>query len=114
MSEEWLSKLKEGDRVVVYSWGWANSSYEESVVEKITPKGFIKVNGSLFNPNDGYSRGDGGACLKDPNNDKVIEKVNEHRKNMFIHKILVDMWETRKITYEQAIEIDRILGDVEK
>lgn len=114
MSKEWLSKLKEGDRVVVYSWGWANSSYEESVVEKITPKGFIKVNGSLFNPNDGYRRGESGACLYDPNEDDVMERVKKYQEDSFIRKILVDMWETRKITYEQAIEIDRILGDVEK
>lgn len=114
MSKEWLSKLKEGDRVVVYSWGWANSSYKESVVEKITPKGFIKVNGSLFNPNDGYRRGDGGACLQNPNDNEVMERVKKYQEDSFIRKILVDMWETRKITYEQAIEIDRILGDVEK
>ena len=114
MSKEWLSKLKEGDRVVVYSWGWANSSYKESVVEKITPKGFIKVNGSLFNPNDGYRRGDGGACLQNPNDNEVMERVKKYQEDSFIRTILVDMWETRKITYEQAIEIDRILGDVEK
>lgn len=114
MSKEWLSQLKEGDKVVVYSYGWGNSSYNERVVEKITPKGFIKVNGSLFNPNDGYRRGDGGACLQNPNDNEVMEKVKKYRKDMFISKILRDMWETRCLTYEQAIEIDRILGDEEK
>ena len=117
MSKKWLSQLKEGDMVVLHSWSAGYSCYIEETVQKVTPKGFIKVNGSLFNPNDGMARSRGswsGSCLMDANDESVKEQVKKYRMECYVGRVLRKIRNIPDLTYEQAIEIDRILGDVEK
>ena len=113
MSKEWLSKLKEGDTVVVHSCNWTGSHWGVAKIQKITQKGFIRAHDILFKPEDGYSRG-GGSCLLDPNDEEVKKSVSKYRNDCFIRMVLKQMWSAKELTYEQAIEKVRILGDVEK
>ena len=50
----WLKELKPGDKVIIT--GVTNSAYL-GTVNKITPKGFIKVGRTLFNPETGIAKG---------------------------------------------------------
>ena len=110
MNNQWLSELKEGDKVVIYSWGFSYNSYKEEVVQKITPKGFIKVNDILFKPDSGYSRS-GGSCLLNPNDNDTKEKLENYKKSIFIRSVLNKTWNVRDLTYEQAIKIYEILNE---
>lgn len=117
MSKEWISKLKKGDMVIVHSWSAGYSCYTEETVQKVTPKGFIKVNGSLFNQNDGMARGRGswsGSCLMDSNDESAKEQVKKYRMECYVGRVLRKIRNIPNLTYEQAIEIDRILCGEEK
>ncbi len=64
--KEWLKQLKPGDEVVYsYNRGFGSSENIRKV-DKITPKGFIKVGDVLFYPDTGYSRGDYGCSIYKP------------------------------------------------
>lgn len=110
MNNKWLSELKEGDKVVVNSWCFSYNSYMEEVVQKITPKGFIKVNDILFNPDSGYSRSSGSRLLN-PNDNDTKEKLENCKKSIFIRSVLNKIWSIRDLTYEQAIKIYEILNE---
>lgn len=110
MNNKWLSELKEGDKVVINSWSYTYNSYTEEVVQKITPKGFIKVNDILFDPNSGYSRS-GRSCLLNPNDNDTKEKLENYKKSRFIISVLKKMCNVRDLTFEQAIKIYEILNE---
>lgn len=114
-NKEWLSSLKLGDKVVVCSWSWSYSlRYNESTVEKITPKGFIKVNGLLYNPNNGYLRGSGGSKLLCPDDKETKEKVKDYKRDCFVKSVLYSMRNVVNITFDQAVKIKDILGEVQE
>lgn len=110
MNNKWLSELKEGDKVVINSWNYTYNSYEEEVVQKITPKGFIKVNDILFNPNSGYSRSSGSRLLN-PNDNDTKEKLENYKKSRLIRSVLNKMCNVRDLTFEQAVKINEILKE---
>ena len=100
---EWLSNLRVGDKVIVSNYGYK----EIAQIEKITPSGMIKVNGSLYNK-DGSRRGAMYSfCLQECTPE--IEK--ELAQRAFIRKVVTRMRNIKDITYEQAIKINRILAD---
>ena len=80
-NKEWLSSLKAGDKVVVCTWRWTNTRYIEATVEKVTPKGFIKVDGTLYYPKNGYARG-GGSEILCPDDEDVRKNSNSIKKKI--------------------------------
>lgn len=94
-----------GDMVIV-SELWRGPKV--AVVEKVTPRGFIKVDGQLYNP-DGTGRGTRGSLrIATP------EKIKEIKDKEFITGVIYDMHRCRSLTIEQATAIQSILtGEVE-
>ena len=100
--------LKAGDKVfVLYS-----RSRELDFVEKVTPKGFIKVGGTLFTK-DGFERG-GSAWYHASIEPATEEMIAEYNKEKFIRATIKQMRETPKISYEQALKISEILNKQEE
>lgn len=107
---DWLKRLKVGDEVIYHAWG-LGSHYALAKVERITPTGFIRVNGTLFKPDTGYAI-NCGACIRDPNEDKAMEALKEYNKAVFVSKTMRRIRNTNmsNVTYEQAVEIVKIMG----
>jgi hypothetical protein len=75
-----LKDLKAGDQVFMSQ----GDDYIVKTVEKITPKGFIKVDGRLFNQ-DGIERCSGYHWKKIlPINDETMEKVRRVKHDLAI------------------------------
>ena len=110
MSKE-LKDVQIGDMVFVHN---GLSTYIKPV-QKITPSGLIKVNGTLFNP-DGRMRGGSMYChtyieVATP------EKIKEFKEQIYIDKVITKLKDLltfgnlfAKITFEQAEEINRIFN----
>lgn len=104
-----FSKLKKGDIVIVSRNGikWLAS------IDKITPKGFVKVNGCYYYP-------DGTMRSKDIwNRSILLPCTKEEKKNFykasFICKVVGIMRRvtTSRLDYEKAVKIYKILIDKE-
>ena len=111
IDKEWLKQLKPGDEVVYYySRGFG---YSENIrkVDKITPKGFIRVGGVLFNPDTGYARGDYGCSIYKPT-EEIKKRIYE---TAVIKKarLLLGTLKNADMTYERAVEIIKIFSDTE-
>lgn len=76
-------------------------------VEKITPKGFIKVAGTLFTK-DGFMRG-GSSYIRTFIYPASAEAVEQYRKEKFIVDVVEKLQRVDNLRYEQAVEINRIL-----
>lgn len=109
---DFVKNLKPGDDVIIESWSWVGSDYFETKVIRVTPKGFVNVDGLLFKP-DGYCRG-GGQQLLDPKDLEVQERVKEYKRKKFVNSILRKMCGCRKLSYEQAVKISEILQEDSK
>lgn len=108
---DWLSQLKPGDDVIVNAWDWSGSSYCMEKVEKITPTGLIRVDGILYRPQDGYSRSRGSRIL-DPSDEDVANRLKAYNQKSIIRETIYKMrnMNYEKVTYEQAVEIRKIMG----
>lgn len=101
--------FKVGDKVLLYN------QYRRKIttVEKITPKGFVKVDGVLFNSN-GTERGGNtyGSYLIEP---ITGEREQELRREFFISntKKKLKEFDFNNITYEQACKIALLLNELE-
>ena len=96
--------LKAGDKVFV-------SYYTDktlSVVESVTPKGFVKVKGILYDRN-GIQRG-GSEWHKSHIKPASEEDIQKYAQECFINRTIYMMHKTEKITYEQAVSINAILN----
>ena len=107
-----MIEVKKGDKVFV------SSCYRTEVkeVEDITPKGFIKVMGVLFNPQTGRER------TSDPYNFRIIspatpEELERFMKAKFIRKVCAlmrdDNYIINHMTYNKAVRILNILEEKE-
>ena len=103
---EWIKELKAGDLVFVTN----RHGTSLRQVEKITPKGFVKVGNSLFNPETGVERGTDPWCVTHIKQ-ATAEAVESFKRNALISSTLKVMQGLRRsdITYEQAVEIRKIL-----
>lgn len=110
-NKNWLKELKVGDDVLVREYSWTGSSWSKAKVEKITPTGFIKVKDILYKPQDGYSRS-GNSCLYDPNDGENLRLLRLFDEKRFISAIIdkIRKMDSRNMTYEQAVEISKIMG----
>lgn len=108
--ENWIKNLKAGDKVIVRYNCFSKHSYSLEVVEKITPKGYIKVNNILYNNTYGFARGGGHTYLLDYNDERNQIKLKEDTQKIFIRNIKAKISNTENMTYEQAMEISKIMG----
>ena len=99
----WLENLKVGDYVFV-SWSMGTSLRK---VEKITPKGNIKVNGIILNKN-GSERG-GDVWSKCYLSEATPEAIKSFQEEITIKKAIKLMREIKSITIEQANKIIELL-----
>ena len=101
-----LSNIKVGDKVIVYG-GYGGETIKE--VEKITPKGFIRVNGILYNQTGTQRSSDRWFFSRiEPVTEEKIEKL---RRRDYVRKItnkIVNM--QKSFTYDQAVKIAEIMG----
>ena len=104
MSNEWIKNLKVGDKVII------TTQFKEpriAEVEKITPKGFVKVDGMLFNEN-GSQRTSSWYTSR-------ITECTEEREEALRQKAVIRnardlMRHCSCLSYEQAVKIIEILG----
>ena len=95
--------LKVGDKVIVMS----RCGKSINTVERITPKGAIRVGGTLYHQ-DGYQKG--GDSWNITSIKKATEEdIREIKEKTYIAKTLRAMHECRELTYENAVEIMKIL-----
>ena len=104
-----LKDVKVGDKVILRTGGWFPSESVE-VVEKITPKGYIKVSGQLYMVNDegesASAKGSSSAWLY-PWTEEYERKIKEKR---YINQVKRKMNDYNgKLTFEQAKQISEIL-----
>lgn len=102
-NNNWLSELKAGDKVVINNYGHREIHF----VEKITPSGMIKVNGSLYNK-DGSKRGASygfGLSQCTPEIEKEIAEIR------FIKNVIIKIKNVKALTFDQAAAINRILSE---
>jgi len=101
--------FKVGDKVLLYN----QYLRRITTVEKITPKGFIKVDGVLFNSNGTERGGDiYGSYRIEPITD---EREQELRREFFVSstKKKLKEFNFNNITYEQACKIALLLNELE-
>ncbi len=102
MNEEWLKNLKVGDSVFVV--GIAYKSLE--TVQKVTPKGRIVVNNTLYTD---------GANLSNAWNIRRLKEATEsavklYKRERFVRNVFSKLRGTIAMTYKQAKEINKILN----
>lgn len=103
-----IKDLKVGDEVYVNCWSAYYDYWSKKTIKKITPKGFISIDGVLFKQ-DGYSRSAGARIY--PTDDKKAEaEYTEYMKKKFVKKVEQEV-SMIGITYEQAMKIKKILED---
>lgn len=103
------NNIKVGDKVLLYN----PRRRKITTVEKITPKGFVKVDGRLFNSNGAERGGDVYASYRiAPITD---EREQELRREFFISntKKKLKEFDFNNITYEQACKIALLLNELE-
>ena len=105
---ERCENLKAGDKVFV----WHSGSCRLDFVENVTPKGFIKVSGTLFTK-DGFARGSS-VWYRTSIEPATEEMIAEYNKEKFIRATIKQMRETLEISYDQALKIRKILNKQEE
>lgn len=96
---KWIENLKVGDLVFVrYRLGQSLKK-----VEKITPKGYIKVGGTLFDKS-GTECG-GNIWNKEFISEATPEKIKSFQEKLIINKAIKIMRSKAEITLEQAYKI---------
>lgn len=98
--KKWISELKVGNLVFIGNY--------LTRVEKITPTGRIKVMGQYYNPQTGYVMG-GDVFSVSQLREATNEALNEYYNNQFVAKVISE-FNKRKITVEQALKINGLLG----
>ena len=100
-----LSNVKVGDKVILSS---RFNDDRIATVEKITPKGFIKIGNSLFYQ-DGRERSSGWytSHIKLAT-EKEIEEIE---RKTFCKKVLRELHDLKEITYDQAVKVMEILKE---
>ena len=100
--------LKVGDSVFVC--GRFGRSLNQ--LEKITPKGFIKVAGTLYTK-EGFQRGSDGWDFTSIH-PASAEEIEEFRKLKFVADVIKKLRFVSELQYEQAVAINRILFEERK
>ena len=95
--------VKVGDKVIVHS----NWNKRVSKVEKITPTGLIKVDGTLYY-DYGSERG-GNAWSQTCISEYSDEEAREIMESNYIRKTIKKLRSIETLTYNKAVEINNLL-----
>lgn len=98
--------LKAGDNVFVC----CRSGRTLHQVEKITPKGFIKVDGTLYKKN-GFQRGGDNPWYSYHIRPASDEEVEQFQKDRFVAAVIRKLNSIKNLPYEQAVAIYGILEE---
>lgn len=109
MDREWLKKLKAGDKVILCKSRRFDTVETVAEVEKVTPKGFVKVDGNLYSPDTGTERG-GDNYLKEATEDKV-KRIEQYE---FVQKVFKRLEGLKKLSYKKAVELNDLLDKWEE
>ena len=104
---DFLKDLKAGDKVICCHWGHFNRQEYVTTVEKITPKGFIKVDGILFHSITGRARGENYYHLEQATDERIKEITEKNYVKTTLYMMQNDI---KDLTYEQAKAICEILN----
>lgn len=106
----WIRELKPGDRVIIKTVRFCSVSYKLRKVEKITPKGYIKIDGILFCA-DGMSRGNHSSFLLNWSDPENQQKLKEYQEYAYRQSVLykLNSMKMSNFTYEQAKQFDALL-----
>lgn len=99
---EWLKNLKVGDEVFVCS----NGSKSLEKVQKVTPKGRIVVNNTLYT--DGANRSNMWGIMR--LEEAKEEKIQQYKIDVFIRKVYAALKINKSMNYEQAKQINELLN----
>lgn len=98
--------LKVGDYVVVSRIG----SRSLRQVEGITPKGFIKVDGTLYRT-DGFQRSRGDVWTSSSIYPASYPEIEQFKQERFVASVVRLLRSISNLRYEQAVAINRILEE---
>lgn len=99
---EWLEKLKVGDKVFVNG----RSGRTLTTIQRITPTGRIVVNNTQFI--DGVNRSNMWDIMT--LEEATEEKIHQYNKRVFIHMVYVALKINKTMNYEQAKQVNEILN----
>lgn len=108
IENEWIEKLKVGDKVIVNHCGFEDTM-NVCVVDRITPKGFLSIAGNLYKRN-GMSRGSSCSFISKADEENILEI----EQRIVVNKCFKMIGKRRKITFEQAEKIIEILESVKE
>lgn len=102
---------KVGDKVIVEQYQYGSYFRKVDTIKEITKTGNFKIGNSIYYP-DGRLRGDSGysrwtAYLASEEDIEVL------RKNAIVKKVIDRLRGVQSLTYEQSLEIAKILGWIE-
>lgn len=106
-----IQNVKVGDLVFVYY----NRTIHLAPIQKITPKGFIRVDGTLYDEYGSQKGGDAWyrSFIRVPS----PEEIEEYNKRKFIAQVIgkLQKLKTDDVDYETAVSInDLLFNEVEK
>ena len=99
---DWLEKLKVGDKVFVRS----NSGIRLATVQRITPTGSIVVNNTQFS--GGVNRSNMWDIMT--LDEATEEKIQQYKINVFIRNVYAALKINKSMNYEQAKQINELLN----
>ena len=107
-NKSWLKELKKDDLVFVRGFYGQTNLYS---IEKITPKGNIRVGGGLYDPETGL-RKTSDVFDFSKLEEATPEKVQKFRQNNMIKDTLTILanLQVKDITYEQFLQLRKILN----
>lgn len=100
--EDWLEKLKVGDKVFVRD----NSGIRLATVQRITPTGRIVVNNTQFS--GGVNRSNMWNIMT--LGEATEEKIQQYKIDVFICKVYAALKINKSMNYEQAKQINELLN----
>lgn len=112
----WIKELKPGDPVIYeYHVEFANNEYRLAKVEKITPKGYVKVLGVLFD-SYGRCRGDHRSMILNPSDPESQQKLQEYQEYNYRIQILHKLHNLNlhELSYKDAQRFNVVLRSMEE
>lgn len=101
-----LENAKVGDWVFI----WGRHAKYLRKIEKITPKGFIRVGETLYTK-DGHERG-GDTWSKTSISLATPDEVEKYKKEVYVHKVVEKLGKltSKDIDYETGVSLNNLLS----
>lgn len=113
-----FENIKVGDIVILESGPPYSCRYSYEKVEKITPKGYIKVKGMLFYQNGTQRTNDkwNYCSIYEKDNERIVKILNERRIQHCINKIKqkLNAFSEKQWTLEISNKVEAFLNEIEE